>query len=84
MLRVIGVVVVVVLVAFSAAASAKFRRSALERSVADYRVCLDAHPWELKACYDKRLAMEAKEHDLLHAHLRTNPYGVDDDIAPKP
>jgi hypothetical protein len=38
----------------------------------------------LKACDGKRLAMEAKEHDLLHAHLRTNPYGVDDDIAPKP
>lgn len=22
--------------------------------------------------------------DLLHVHLRTNPYGVDDDIAPHP
>lgn len=22
--------------------------------------------------------------DLLHVHLRTNPYGVDDDIAPQP
>ena len=82
MQRIIVVVVVAVLVAFSA--SAKFRPSALERSVADYRACLHAHPWELKACDGKRLAMEAKEHDLLHAHLRTNPYGVDDDIAPKP
>jgi hypothetical protein len=22
--------------------------------------------------------------DLLHVHLRANPYGVDDDIAPQP
>jgi hypothetical protein len=22
--------------------------------------------------------------DLLHVHLRTNPYGVDDNIAPQP
>ena len=61
--------------------SAKFRRSAVEPSVADYRACLDVHPWELKACDGKRLSMER---DLLHAHLRTNPYGVDEDIAPKP
>ena len=81
MLRVI-VVVVVVLVAVSAAVSAKFRRSALEQSVSvvDYRACLDAHPWELKACDGKR----AEERDLLHVHLHTNPYGVDDDIAPQP
>ncbi len=83
MLRVI-IVVVVVLAAVSVALSAKFRRSAPERSVADYRACLDAHPWELKACDGKRLSMEAEKRYLLHAHLRTNPYGVDDDIAPQP
>jgi hypothetical protein len=36
-------------------------RTEYQKSVADYRTCLDAHPWELKACESKRLAMEAEE-----------------------
>jgi hypothetical protein len=36
-------------------------RTKFQKSVADYRACLDAHPWELKACDGKRLAMEAEE-----------------------
>ena len=36
-------------------------RTEYQKSVADYRACLDAHPWELKACDGKRLTMEAEE-----------------------
>jgi hypothetical protein len=36
-------------------------RTEYQKSAADYRACLDAHPWELKACDGKRLAMEAEE-----------------------
>jgi hypothetical protein len=36
-------------------------RAEYQKSVADYRACLDAHPWELKACDGNRLAMEAEE-----------------------
>jgi hypothetical protein len=36
-------------------------RTEYQKSVADYRACLDAHPWELKACDGKRLAMEVGE-----------------------
>jgi hypothetical protein len=36
-------------------------RTEYQKSVADYRTCLDAHPWELKACDGERLAMEAEK-----------------------
>ena len=36
-------------------------RTEYQKSVADYRACLDAHPWELKTCDGKRLAMEAED-----------------------
>ena len=32
-------------------------RTEYQKTVADYRACLDAHPWELKACDGKRLGM---------------------------
>ena len=45
-----------------------------QKTVADYRACLDAHPWELKACDGKRLAMEAEEraYNNLSAGVPTN------------
>jgi len=45
-----------------------------QKSVANYRICLDAHPWELKACDGKRLAMEAEEraYNNLSAGTTTN------------
>jgi hypothetical protein len=36
-------------------------RNEYQKSVADYRACLDANPNDLKACDDKRLAMEVEE-----------------------
>ena len=49
-------------------------RTEYQKSVADYRACLDAHPWELKACDGKRLAMEAEEraYNNLSAGTTTN------------
>jgi hypothetical protein len=46
-------------------------RTEYQKSVADYRACLDAHPWELKACDGKRLAMEAE--DGKYEQSPTNP-----------
>ncbi len=36
-------------------------RTEYQKSVADYRTCLDANPNDVKACEGKRLAMEAEE-----------------------
>jgi uncharacterized protein YceK len=49
-------------------------RTEYQKTVADYRACLDAHPWELKACDGKRLAMEAEEraYNNLSAGVPTN------------
>jgi hypothetical protein len=38
-------------------------RTEYQKSVADYRVCLDAHPWELKTCDIKGLAYRTAQHD---------------------
>ena len=37
-------------------------RTEYQKSVADYRVCLDANPKDAHACDDKRLAMEVEEY----------------------
>jgi hypothetical protein len=49
-------------------------RTEYQKTVADYSACLDAHPWELKACDGKRLAMEAEEraYNNLFAGVPTN------------
>jgi hypothetical protein len=36
-------------------------RTEYQKSVADYRACLDANPKDVHACDDKRLAMEVEE-----------------------
>jgi len=49
-------------------------RTEYQKTVSDYRACLDGHPWELKACEGKRLAMEAEEraNNNLSAGVLTN------------
>ncbi len=49
-------------------------RTEYQKSVADYRAGLDAHPWELKACDGKRLAMDAEEraYNNMSSGPRTN------------
>ena len=38
-------------------------RTEYQKSVADYRVCLDANPKDAHACDTKRLSMEAQERE---------------------